>query len=230
LDQNKRLGHNGIRTSKFTPASFFPVNLFLQFNKASNIYFLLITVMQMIDLISISGGKPAMAVPLTCVVLVSMVKDAFEDYKRHAADAKENDSCTMVFNAQTKEFESTPWKQIFPGNIVQLKSDEMIPADLLILHTSDEKGTAYVETKNLDGETNLKIKTANKEMQARFGSIKELASVDGEVNCEGPNNAIYNFEGTITIGGPMISLNVDNLLLRGSTIRNTDLIYCQCIY
>jgi magnesium-transporting ATPase (P-type) len=96
---NRKFGANGIRTSKFTALSFFPVNLFLQFNKASNIYFFLITIMQMIDLISISGGKPAMALPLAVVVLVSMVKDAFEDYKRHAADAKENDSQTLVFNA-----------------------------------------------------------------------------------------------------------------------------------
>jgi magnesium-transporting ATPase (P-type) len=113
---------------------------------------------------------------------------------------------------------------------VQLKCDEQIPADLLVLHTSDEKGTAYVETKNLDGETNLKIKTANKAMQARFGSIKELASIDGQVNCEGPNNAIYNFEGTISLNGEMLSLNVDNLLLRGSSLRNTDSVYCQAIY
>lgn len=82
--------------------TFLPFNLFLQFNKASNVYFLLITIMQMIEVISISGGKPAMAMPLAFVVVVSMVKDAFEDYKRHAADAKENDSFTMVFNPQTK--------------------------------------------------------------------------------------------------------------------------------
>lgn len=73
----------------------------------------------------------------------------------------------------------------------------MIPADLLILHTSDEKGTCYVETKNLDGETNLKIKSANKEMQQMFDSESALREIDGEINCEGPNNAIYKFEGMI---------------------------------
>lgn len=58
----------------------------MQFSKAPNIYFLLITFMQMIDAISISGGKPAMALPLVCIVTVSMIKDAFEDFKRHKAD------------------------------------------------------------------------------------------------------------------------------------------------
>ena len=166
--QNRKLGHNGIKTSKFSLLTFLPVALFLQFNKASNAYFLLITIMQMIDLISISGGRPAMAVPLVFVVLVSMVKDAFEDYKRHAADAKENDALALVLDPRSNQFIPTKWKHICPGDYVQLKSDEMIPADVLLLHASDEKGTAYVETKNLDGETNLKIKSANKEMNARL--------------------------------------------------------------
>jgi len=61
--------------------------------------------MQMIDSISISGGKPAMAVPLVFVVFVSMAKDAFEDYKRHKADNLENDQYVDVLNTQTKTFE-----------------------------------------------------------------------------------------------------------------------------
>jgi hypothetical protein len=54
----------------------------------------------MIDLISISEGKPAMAFPLFFVVLISMVKDAFEDYKRHEADNKENNSSTSKFDSK----------------------------------------------------------------------------------------------------------------------------------
>ena len=63
--------------------TFLPLNLMMQFKKASNIYFLIITFMQTIERISISGGKAAMALPLTLVIFVSMIKDAFEDYKRH---------------------------------------------------------------------------------------------------------------------------------------------------
>ena len=63
----------------------------IQFSKAANVYFLVITFMQIIPAITISGGKPAMAFPLFSVVFVSMVKDAFEDYKRHINDKKENE-------------------------------------------------------------------------------------------------------------------------------------------
>lgn len=92
------MGNNSIRTSKYSVFTFIPLNLFMQFKKGSNIYFLIITFMQMIDLISISNGKPAMAMPLIVVVMVSMIKDAFEDYKRHESDDKENDTMTMSYD------------------------------------------------------------------------------------------------------------------------------------
>jgi phospholipid-transporting ATPase len=79
--------------------TFIPLNLFMQFNKGSNVYFLIITFMQMIPSISISDGKPVMAMPLFVVVLVSMIKDAFEDYKRHQSDDKENDTEALVFHS-----------------------------------------------------------------------------------------------------------------------------------
>ena len=173
-----------------------------------------------------------MAFPLACVVVVSMVKDAFEDFKRHKADDQENNTMANVFDPKTKSFKDIYWKKIHVGDIVRLKSDEFIPADLLILHTSDDKGTCYVETKGLDGETNLKIKTANKDLQQLFTTEESLANIEGEIKCEGPNNAIYKYEGMATVVGASqaISLNVDNLLLRGSRLMNTEWAYCQCIY
>lgn len=105
-----------------------------------------------------------MALPLVCVVLVSMVKDIFEDYKRKKSDDSENNTKTMVFDPLTRIFKEEYWKKIHVGDILRLKNDEFIPSDLIILNSSDEKGVCYVETKNLDGETNLKIKSANKEM------------------------------------------------------------------
>ena len=63
-----------------------------------------------------------------------------------------------------------------------------------------------------------------------FTDTKSLSSISGEVNCEGPNNAIYKFEGNISISGKHISLDIDSLLLRGSSLRNTDYAFCQCIY
>lgn len=111
-----------------------------------------------------------------------------------------------------------------------LKNNEVIPADLVILNTSDEKGTAYVETKNLDGETNLKLKSAQKEVNSLFASEAKLADVESEVQCELPNNAIYNFEGFIRLNNKKIPLGIDNLLLRGCHLRNTEFVYGVVVY
>ena len=78
---------NTVRTNKYTFWNFVPKNLFgVQFQKAPNVYFVLITIMQCFPAISISGGYPAMLPPLVVVLGFSMLKDAYEDFQRHKAD------------------------------------------------------------------------------------------------------------------------------------------------
>lgn len=83
---------NEIHTSKYTWYSFLPKNLFFQFSKIANLYFLIMMCFQMIPQISISQGRPTILLPLGFVVLVSMIKDIIEDSKRHASDNRENAS------------------------------------------------------------------------------------------------------------------------------------------
>lgn len=92
-----------------------------------------------------------------------------------------------------------------------------------MLASSEPKNLCFVETKNLDGETNLKHKSAPKGVK-EFNDAEEVAlQYEGEVICEVPNDQIYKYEGVIkTVNGTKISLSSDNLLLRGSSLRNTD--------
>lgn len=114
--------------------------------------------MQTIKSISISGGKSFMALPLSFMVTVSMIKDAYEDYARHKSDGEENNKKTLVYDHKVNKFVLKPWKEIMPGNLVKVLDEEFIPSDLVVLRSSDSKGGLYIETKNLDGETNLKNK------------------------------------------------------------------------
>ena len=95
---------NVVITSKYNMFSFLPVNLFQQMSKAANIYFLVITVLQTVKVISISNGEPTMLPPLILVVATSMFKDAYEDYCRHVEDAAENNARCNVFNRRRNDF------------------------------------------------------------------------------------------------------------------------------
>lgn len=100
-DPHSKMAANRISTAQYTVFNFVPKNLLNQFKKAPNIYFLLITYLQTISLITISAGAPVMALPLAAVVFVSMLKDAFEDYKRHKSDEKENNTKAEVLDSST---------------------------------------------------------------------------------------------------------------------------------
>jgi len=90
-----------------------------------------------------------------------------------------------------------------------------------------EKGNCFVETKSLDGETNLKSKQAEKKLHEKFSDkgkqkIDQLLSIDGNITCENPNNQIYKFEGRILIDNNEIPLGIENVLLRGCKLMNTE--------
>ena len=105
-----------------------------------------------------------MAVPLVFVVFTSMFKDAYEDLMRHQDDNKENNTKTLVLNQQTGKFEEKPWHSVRVGQIVKVLENGFFPADMVLISASDPEGTIYVETKNLDGETNLKTKNVTKDL------------------------------------------------------------------
>jgi P-type E1-E2 ATPase len=102
------------------------------------------------------------------VCAVSAIKDLFEDIKRHRADDEENNRKTLVLDPKTGKFESKAWRDVKVGMIVKCFGNEFFPADLVLLNSSGRKGICYIETKNLDGETNLKHKIANKEIMALY--------------------------------------------------------------
>jgi P-type E1-E2 ATPase len=129
----------------------------------ANIYFLIIMVLQLIKPISISQGQPAILLPLFFVVLVSGIKDALEDRKRHQSDDHENNSKTELLSPSGL-WEPSQWKLLKIGKIIKVYEDQYFPADLLLLQSSSESGLCYIETKSLDGETNMKHKVCHKDM------------------------------------------------------------------
>ena len=151
--------NNEISTSKYNCITFVPKNLVEQFSKVANMYFLIMGLLQMVDEISASGGVPTTYFPLSVIILISALKDLYEDYKRHKSDNEENNKKVEVLT--DSGFKFMAWKEVRVGDIVKVKQDEFFCADMLVLTSTGDKGNCFIETKNLDGETNLKHKKAH---------------------------------------------------------------------
>ncbi len=351
---------NKIRTTKYTPLSFLPKNLLIQFSNVANLYFLLLIILGAFQVFGVPNPGLA-AVPLIVIVCITAIKDAFEDYKRALLDGDLNNSpihllvgldnpnvvgvddvgawrrfkkgCTRATHAtfralrrgairafggrrhraklareraqeeetalrrvstvvsdysghrpsvasprpsmasprrsttlpppppppqptantvinpavaaqrtQGTSFKNRCWKDIHVGDYIRVRANEEVPADVIVVSTSDVEGNCYIETKNLDGESNLKNKTALK--CGGLGNVKhanDLGSTKFWVECDPPNGSLYTFKGTVHYehyddhgalvnGDEREAVTADQLLLRGSTLRNTKWVIGLVIY
>ncbi|KAL4432773.1 hypothetical protein ABPG74_011594 [Tetrahymena malaccensis] len=229
---DENLPNNKIKTNKYTCFNFVPKNLYLQFSKLANVYFLFIGIMQSIPQISISNAIPVIFLPLAVIVAITGGKDLYEDYKRMKSDRTENDQKIQVFDNKTNSFKQFTWKEIRPGHIVKVMKDHYFPADVVLLMTSDSQGVCYIETKNLDGETNLESKQA--EPRIRDKCIKDESKLGQEcviIHYESPNKRIYHFDGSLeTKTGENLPLNYTNVVLRGCCLKNTEYAIGMALY
>eukprot|EP00736_Rhodelphis_marinus_P009053 Rmarinus@m.19911 len=242
--RNKRLDYcsNYISTTKYNLVTFLPKNLVEQFKRVANTYFLIVGVLACFDEISpiLTIGRYSTLLALFFVLSVTAIKEAIEDWKRYVSDKGINFS--MVTCCRGKGEERIPWKDVEVGDLLKLKQDEFFPADLVFLSSSAEDGNCYVQTANLDGETNLKVKQALVET-FQFRTSDQLLNMRGVIECEHPNNRLYKFDGSLELhgtgaepdpergaGGHKLALGPDQLLLRGSKLRNTQFIYGVVVF
>ena len=221
---------NHISTAKYNIATFLPKFLYEQFSKYANVFFLFTAILQQIPNIS-PTNKYTTVVPLLIVLIVSAVKEIVEDFRRKTSDSTLNHSGARVLKGTS--FQDARWINIAVGDIVRVESEEPFPADLILLASSEPEGLCYIETANLDGETNLKIKQALPET-AHLVSQGELSRLGGRIRSEQPNSSLYTYEGTLTVstggGEKELSLQPDQLLLRGATLRNTPWIHGVVVF
>ena len=181
-------------TTKYTILSFIPKSIYLQFTNVANIYFLLLVILQIAFKNDLSIASPLIsAVPLVVVIALVMVKDAIEDYSRRVMDYRANNLEANVFKSS---WSLVKWHLLKHMQIVLLNNNDLIPADIVILATSKDS-LCYIETKNLDGETNLKVRRAAVFNQ---GDIKDDWSkwsgfVEGVVDAR-----LAEWEGVLNVG------------------------------
>ena len=117
----------------------------------------------------------------------------------------------------------TKWKNVKVGDIVKINENEWFPADVILIATSgDDLQEAFVETMALDGETNMKSKFPHPEISKKARTAPGLKSLHTLITTEDPNIDLYNFEASFYMNEQVYPLGLDNVVYRGSVLRNTD--------
>eukprot|EP00696_Hemimastix_kukwesjijk_P015549 gnl/Hemi2/3764_TR1319_c0_g1_i1.p1 gnl/Hemi2/3764_TR1319_c0_g1~~gnl/Hemi2/3764_TR1319_c0_g1_i1.p1 ORF type:complete len:886 (-),score=289.13 gnl/Hemi2/3764_TR1319_c0_g1_i1:298-2955(-) len=232
LQQN--FASNEVITSKYTVLNFLPKNLYEQFRRVANFYFLIILCIELIP--GVSPFMPITSIlPLAFVIAVSAVKEAWEDYLRHQNDHRNNSvECRRITKANGKDnVQAVEKRSLRVGDLVMVFENEEFPADLILLTSQRTDGHCYIETANLDGEVNLKDKsvvisgaTAEGPIQMCGGANMTAIhqAIGGSVlECDVPNVELYKFDGTFKFADGSLrgTCSADSLLLRGANLRKT---------
>uniref|UniRef100_A0A4W5PDH4 Phospholipid-transporting ATPase n=1 Tax=Hucho hucho TaxID=62062 RepID=A0A4W5PDH4_9TELE len=185
---------NAIKTSKYNIFTFLPLNLFEQFQRLANAYFLFLLCLQLIPEIS-SLSWFTTVVPLVLVLSMTMAKDGSDDINRHRCDRQVNNRKVEVLI--DGELRSEKWMDVQVGDIIKLENNQFVTVRLEV---------------SAEGQRNI----------LKCCTVPEpLCPCVGEVRCEPPNNRLDKFTGTLTLKGEMYSLDNERVLLRGCTLRNT---------
>uniref|UniRef100_A0A3B1JRK7 Phospholipid-transporting ATPase n=1 Tax=Astyanax mexicanus TaxID=7994 RepID=A0A3B1JRK7_ASTMX len=177
-DYNERFSYadNHIKTAKYTFYTFLPVNLFEQFQRFANAYFLVLLILQLIPEIS-SLSWFTTIVPLVLVLTITAVKDATDDYFRHKSDQQVNTRQSQVLIKG--KIQNEKWMNVRVGDIIKLENNQFVAADVLLLSSSEPYGLCYIETAELDGETNLKVRQALTVTSDLGADVSKLAEFNG---------------------------------------------------
>uniref|UniRef100_A0A6B2KWI1 Phospholipid-transporting ATPase n=1 Tax=Arcella intermedia TaxID=1963864 RepID=A0A6B2KWI1_9EUKA len=231
---------NELNTTKYTAITFVPRFLYEQFRRLPNLYFLIVAIITCVP--NVSPISPVSAVlPFVLIILTAAVKEAFEDFRRWQSDKEINNRLYEVFREGREE--TTTNMDIKVGDVVHLKENQEVPADVVLFTSSENEGICYVDTANLDGETNLKLFKSLPETSKL--TPEDMLRVNAVIRAQPPNEKLYDFKANLVfsledkiIDNPieppneddLLSLGKSQLLMRGVRIRNTKHVYGVVVY
>jgi len=202
--------------ARYTLWSFAPKLLYEQFRRATSAYFLLICILTSIKEVSPVDPFTSWA-GLIFILAVAAVREAYEDYLRLKADIKVNNKKYTVLSAQGEAVTRSYTLRV--GDLVRLHDHERVPVDLVVLATSRPESDCFVETAQLDGESNLKRRAA----ALKGMTPSQALSLRGELWCDVPSADLYAFKAALhRPDEPPLALDETHLLLAGTTLKHTD--------
>ena len=165
------------------------MSLLLQFKRAANVYFLLITIL---TIMPFSPKSPESQIgTFAFILIISMLKEAYEDYQRFKSDNELNNKISWIYDYNAKVDRQVKWRDLKTGQICKVLKNEEVPADMLIV--SSVTDIIYISTMNLDGETNLK----ERHLITKQVNEDNLYSFKGKIECDYPDENLEHWDGNV---------------------------------
>ncbi|KAG2383553.1 hypothetical protein C9374_004224 [Naegleria lovaniensis] len=199
VPKGKKYPANVVRNRRYNFITFLPLVLFEQFKFFFNLYFLVVALSQIIPQLQV-GFLFTYVAPLAFVLCVTLLKEAYDDIKRWRRDIESN-SQKFLRLSKNSTFETVPSSKIKVGDIIQIETDQRIPADCILLRTTEKSGASFIRTDQLDGETDQKLRHAIPTTQ-KLTSDFDLKRITACVFAEKPKKEIYDFIGNFTLYSP----------------------------
>ena len=222
---------NKEENNKYNLITFVPLVLFNQFKQFGNFFYLLMSIAQFFPDLKV-GYLFTYISPLAFVVCVSMAKELYDDINRRIQDKKTNSAKinVLVPSPDKTNFEYLPKSasDLLVGDIIELKKNTRVPADIIVLKTINESNDnqAFIRTDQLDGETDWKLRKAPGMTQGM--PEKNFFTCNAYVECEPPSKLIYNFEGVINCkdeeGSKREPLNLENTMWASTVVASLKVI------
>ncbi|CAI2344921.1 unnamed protein product [Caenorhabditis sp. 36 PRJEB53466] len=233
LNNYRDFTDNQISTTKYSIWNFVPLNIWHQIStKYANLYFIFIAVLNWVPFFD-AYTRYVGLIPITFVLGTTLIKDGVEDYRRWKFDNQINTKTCHVWDRDRCSFRKTEWRYILVGDFVHISNDQDVPADIILIRSSNESGTCYIETCNLDGETSLKQRMVPGKVveYSHKDSTFKPSDFTGVVTCEKPDKSIYTIRAKVEYEpGNTDVIIKENMLLRGSRIKNTTFVEGIVVY
>jgi len=196
--------------------------MLLQFTKVVNDFYVVNAILQSMPAVSVNSPW-ATIIPLAYVILIGMLKEAIADYKRYKQDKKSNSTlCRIVSQIGHPASQRVRSDAVRVGDVLEIHDGEVVPADCLLLNANSDSGECYIETRSLDGETNLKPKLAIRNVNEYFSGRKSDDIGVLHVQCQPPNANLYQFSAVASWKGGRYEADLKQFLPRGSHLRNSN--------
>uniref|UniRef100_H2Y5E0 Phospholipid-transporting ATPase n=1 Tax=Ciona savignyi TaxID=51511 RepID=H2Y5E0_CIOSA len=212
-----------ICNQKYNIITFVPGVLYNQFKFFLNLYFLIMACSQFIPSLKI-GFLYTYWAPLGFVLSVTLIREAYDEWKRYHRDKEINSTRykKVQSDGSSRYIASS---QIKVSDVLIIEKDQRVPADLILLKSSEKNGTCFIRTDQLDGETDWKLKLAVPSTQS-MDNHAAVVNCGAHVYADKPHNDIHSFIGSFTMTNPSRpgvieeSLSIENALWANTVVAS----------